>query len=369
VFLDVLGFTILIPLLPFFVKRFSAADVTAGALLTATALCATLSSPVWGALSDRYGRKRALLGSQLFSFAGYVMLAGAGSLPVLFASRAVEGLGGGNLGVANSYVADVTTPEQRPQALALGTAAFGAGFVLGPILGGALAHFGFVVPFAVAAALQVVNFVLTATLLPGSKNWRHRTLRYSELRAALTSAAVAGLLVQRFLYIFAFTYFFTTFGLFAARVLGAGPAAASALLAVAGVVGAATQIALVGPLVRRFGTHRVALGAFAAGVVAYAALGAVTSIAAFVAAIALWALGGSILRPTLDARLVAHVPEDGRGAVLGVGDALDNFSMILAPTLGAAIIGIAPRAIGVLPGLSLAAGFWLTLREPDISER
>jgi MFS family permease len=365
VFLDVVGFTILIPLLPYLAKRFSTSDVTVGSLLTTTALCATLSSPGWGALSDRFGRKSALLGSQAFSLVGFIVLATAGSLGVLFGSRVIEGLGGGNLGVANSYVADVTDEAARPQALAFATAAFGAGFVVGPIVGGALSHFGFTAPFAFAAALQIVNIVLTLTWLRESHAARQRVVRAGEWRAAFALHALRGVLVRRFLYIFAFTYFFTTFGLFVGDVLHAGPAAASALLAVAGGVGAFTQVALAAPSIARYGLRRVTLAAFAAGALAYASLGFVTSVAAFVAYLVIWALGGSLLRPALDARLVALAPERERGAVLGFGDALDNFSMIVAPTLGAAIVGFAPRALGVLPCLALAAGFWLTLRDPQ----
>jgi MFS transporter, DHA1 family, tetracycline resistance protein len=136
----VLGFTILIPLLPFVAKHFGAPDAVAGSLITTSALCATLSSPLWGRLSDVAGRKRALLGSQAASFGGYLVLAFAGNLEVLFLSRIIEGLGGGSLGVATAYISDVTSEELRPQALAYASAAFGAGFIAGPVLGGALAH-------------------------------------------------------------------------------------------------------------------------------------------------------------------------------------------------------------------------------------
>jgi len=120
------------------VKRFGAPDAVAGTLITVAAVCATISSPLWGGLSDRVGRKRALLGSQAASLAGYVLIAFAPNLGTLFASRIVEGLGGGNLGVAAAYISDVTDEAQRPQALAFATAAFGAGFIVGPVLGGAL---------------------------------------------------------------------------------------------------------------------------------------------------------------------------------------------------------------------------------------
>jgi len=362
-FLDILGFTILIPLLPFLAKRFGAADVVVGSLIATTAVCATLSSPFWGALSDRYGRKRALLGSQAASFVGYLLLASAGSLPLVFISRIIEGLGGGNLGVANSYIADVTTPEQRPQAFAFGTAAFGAGFFVGPIISGGLAHFGFTIPFVFAAVLQGINLLLTAKLLPESHQPQRRGLRWSQVRATIGTPAITSVLVRRFLYIFAFTYFFTTFSLFIGDVLHAGPEASSLLLGVAGVVGALTQVVLIDRLVRRIGLHKVALAAFASGVVAYAILGAVTTIALFVVAIVFWAFSGAILRPAIDARIAQLAPEKQRGTLLSLGDSLDNFSMIFAPTIGAAVVGAAPRLIGIVPALALAAGFALTLRD------
>jgi DHA1 family tetracycline resistance protein-like MFS transporter len=361
-FLDILGFTILIPLLPFLAKRFGAPDVVAGSLITTTALFATLSSPLWGALSDRYGRKPALLGSQVASFIGYLLLAFADGIPLLFVSRVVEGLGGGNLGVANSYIADVTSEAQRPRAFAYATAAFGAGFIVGPILGGALAHIDPTLPFFVAAALQFVNFVSTALLLPNTNGRVAPAFRTRDVLASLRDRAVANVLAREFLYIFAFTYFFTIFSLYLARVLREGPAATSFLLGIAGAVGAAVQIAGVAPLVRRFGTTRVALGAFAAGIVAYVMLGLVHELTTFVLAIVIWAASGSLLRPVLAACLSDVVPERERGMLLGFSGSLDNFALIFAPAIGSAIVGVAPQLTGIVPAVALAAGFWLTTK-------
>ena len=366
-FLDILGFTILIPLLPFLAKRFGAPDVLAGTLITATALCATLSSPLWGAASDRLGRKPALLGSQLASFAAYLMLAFAHSLPVLFLSRAIEGLGGGNLGVANSYIADVTTEAQRPRAFAYSTAAFGAGFVVGPILGGALAHFGVTLPFFVAAGLQALNFALTALLLPQTRGRSQAAFDVSELRAAFRKPGIASVLTRELLYIFAFTYFFTIFSLYLARVLGTGPAATSFLLGVAGAVGAAVQLAGIAPLVRRFGASRVTLGAFAAGVLAYLLLGFVHQLTTFLVALVIWAASGSVLRPLLSARIAEIAPEGERGTLLGISGALDNFALIFAPAIGSAIVGAAPELTGIVPALALVLGFWLTLIDRNVA--
>jgi MFS family permease len=148
-------------------------------------------------------------------------------------------------------------------------------------------------------------------------------------------------------------------------VLHAGPVASSVLLGVAGAVGAATQIFAVGPLIDRFGLRVASLAALAAGMLAYALLGFVDTFALFMVAIVFWAFSGSVLRPAIDARIVRLAPEDERGTMLGLGDSLDNFALIFAPVAGAAIIGAAPRLVGVLPALSLGVAFILTLRDPS----
>ena len=348
-------------MLPYLAQHFHASDLTTGLLITTTAACATLASPFWGALSDRFGRKAALLGSQLCSFAGYLLLALAGTIGVMFVSRAIEGLGGGNIGVAQSYVSDVTTEEQRPRAFAYGTIAFGLGFVVGPIVSGLLVHFGLAVPFFVAAGLQVLNLILTATLLPESHAATSSATNRPRLLAAVKQPGVARLLVQQFLYIFAFTYLFTTLSLYLAHVFNAGPALASALLGVAGGTGALAEVFLVAPLVRRFGAAGTARGAFALGVVAYALIAGAGNLYFFTGVLVLWALSGAILRPALTTQLSGAAPEDRRGAVLGFGDSLNNLAMIFSPAIGSAIVGYNARLSGILPALSLAAGFALSL--------
>jgi predicted MFS family arabinose efflux permease len=289
------------------------------------------------------------------------LLALAGNIGIMFVSRAIEGLGGGNLGVAQSYVSDVTTEEQRPRAFAYGTIAFGLGFVVGPILSGLLVHFGLAVPFFVAAGLQALNLILTATLLPESRAGERAATKWPSVLAAVKKPAVTRLLVQQFLYIFAFTYLFTTLSLYLSHVFNAGPAVASLLLGVAGGTGALAEIFLVDPLVRRFGAAGTARGAFALGVFAYALIAGVRDLRFFIAVLVLWALSGAILRPTLTTQLSGAAPEDRRGAVLGFGDSLNNLAMIFSPAIGSAVVGYDARLSGILPALSLAAGFALSL--------
>ncbi|MFY9781439.1 MAG: MFS transporter [Candidatus Baltobacteraceae bacterium] len=362
-FFGILAYTILIPLLPFVARRFGASDATAGTLLTTTALFATLSSPLWGGLSDRFGRKRALIGSQLLSFAGYIVLALAPDIALLFFSRVVEGLGGGNVGVAQSYISDVTDEEQRPRAFAYSSAAFGAGFIVGPILSGSLVHFGYAVPFFVAAAVQLLNAILTLTLLPESHGSAPAAHGWRELASVFGMRALRSLLARQFLFIFAFTYLFSTFSLYISHVLGGGPELSSLLLGVAGGTGGLMMIFGVGPLVARFGQNRVTTAAFLAGALSYASVALAHTLLAVGAVLVFWALSGSVLRPVLSAQISEEAPEDERGLVLGFSDALNNLAMIVTPLLGAAIVGFNAALSGVLPALALAGGFALGLRD------
>lgn len=356
VFLDVLGLTILIPLLPALAARTHASTTLMGPAISTTALCAALSSAFWGRLSDRIGRKPVLLMSQGFSLVGYVVLAFASSLPVLFLSRAIEGFGGGNIGVAQSLIADVTAPAQRERAFAYAGAAFGIGFVVGPVLAGQLLRFGLAVPFFVAAALQATDLVLTMRYVPRISSAVQRTANDNgTLRAALKRAALRGALGRQLLYILAFTYLFTIFGLYLDRELGLPGEISSLLLGLAGAIGAAAQIVFAARLERRLGDRRLAQAAFAAAFIAYVALGFVHgSLTYFAGVLVLWAASGALLQPTLAKQIAGAAPPQARGTVLGLADALNNGAMIVSPLAAALVLEHAPWAIGIAPALCMA---------------
>ncbi|MDP9348309.1 MAG: MFS transporter, partial [Gemmatimonadota bacterium] len=147
VFLDLVGFGIVIPLLPLYAETFGAGPVTVTWLVAVYSLMQFLFAPWWGALSDRVGRRPVLLVGLFGSAASYLLFGLAGSLPVLFLGRALAGFMGANVGVAQAYIADVTPPEERARGMGMIGAAFGLGFVFGPAIGGLLSHFGPAVPF------------------------------------------------------------------------------------------------------------------------------------------------------------------------------------------------------------------------------
>ena len=371
--LDVLGLTILIPMLPVLSAKYHTQPAVAGAALGTTALAATISSQFWGYASDRYGRKFILLASQVCSAIGYAMLALAGSLELLFVSRAIEGLGGGNLGVAQSYIADVTDEQDREKAFAFGAAAFGIGFVIGPVLAGVLLQIDTSLPFWVAAGLQVCNLVLTWFFLPNTRS------KPSEQRAdsgsvraivkQLLSPPLRNLMGRQFLYIFSFVYFFTVFSEYLQTVLHYGPTQSSLFLAVAGAIGAFVQIFLVDRLEKRLGAFVLSEAGFALGFIAYALMFFINGLATFLTILVIWAASGSVLRPTLNKLISLAAPPDQRGTILSFGDSLSNASMIFAPAIAGIVLGIDPKLIGIPPACFIAGAFVLGLagrrkREP-----
>ena len=231
--------------------------------------------------------------------------------------------------------------------------------MVGPLLSGFLLKLGLSVPFWFAAALETLNIAFTVFVLrdaprPASSRGDRRTLV-----DVLLDARMLNLMARQFCYIFAFTYFFTLFGLYLDRRLQIDSAGAALLLAAAGTVGALMLIFGVDRLARRFGDFGLSQIAFVVAFLAYALAGFVTSLPLFAVVLVLWAASGSALRPTLNKMIADAAPAERRGAMLGFADSLSNASMIFAPAAGSAILGFAPQFSGIVPALSVAAGFAL----------
>jgi MFS family permease len=359
--IDVLGTMIMVPLLPYLAQQYGASGLTVGTILTTSAVAGVLAAPFWGSVSDRLGRKRIVLIAQSVSLVGYILLALSHSLAFVFVARAIAGFGAGGIGVTQSYIADVTTDEDRDRAYALFGAVFGLGIVLGPVLGGSLIRYGFAIPFACAALIQTVTIALTLRFLPETTPVGGAKASLREAAAVVVRApAVRSLVVRHLLFIFAVTYFFTVFSLFLKRQLGVGPEVSSWLLAGAGAVGGITLIVVVGPLAKRFGDAAVAQAGFALLVVAYTALAYANALWVFAAALAIWAVGAASVEPTLTAMLSKRAPPEERGAIMGFNDAASNLALIIAPVLGGEAIDLSPHLVGVIPAaaafLALAIG-------------
>src|SRR5829696_8686845 len=261
VFIDLVGFGIVIPVLPFYAEgtAFNATPRTVGLLFASYSVMQLIFSPILGGLSDKYGRRPVLLLSIIGTGIGFLILGLATTLWMLFIGRILDGITGGNISTAQAYIADVTTEENRAKGMGLIGAAFGLGFIFGPALGGILSRWGVHVPFLFAGALSLANATLLYFVLPETVTPDHparasaATGRWSQLVRALRQSRLAFVLAVYFLFVTAFSVMTASFGLFTLYRFGFDAHDTGWIFAFVGVVGAAIQGGLIGRLVRTFG--------------------------------------------------------------------------------------------------------------------
>ena len=338
IFVNLIGFGIIIPLLPFYAQTFGASPLVIGLLFAIFSLCQLIAAPALGDLSDRYGRRPVLIFSLLGTVASFVMLALAQTLTVLFLARIVDGLSGGNISTARAYVADITEPKDRARAYGLIGAAFGLGFILGPALSGVLSKVSYTAPIWAAAALTLVATAMAWLWLPETV---HRAqagtgnpFRY--LPELLRRPILRRVLVIDFVYWSAFAVFQTTFALFAAIRFGFDAPKTGYFFATFGVLGAVVQGGFIRPVVRRLGdrsTFMLGLSLAAVGLVAAALI---HSVAMFAATLVPLALGIGFGHPTVSSMVSRAGRGDEQGRVQGAASAVESLGRTLGPVWGSA---------------------------------
>lgn len=366
---DNLGYSLLIPLLPIVAERYGAPPVVVGVLLSTPAYCSMLSAPFWGQLSDRVGRKKIMLASAVFSFAGNLLLVLANSLPLFFISRVVSGLGsGGGGGIDEAFIADVTTAEERDRAYAIYGAIYGLGLILGPSISSAVMGYGTGYPFVLSAALSLANIVLTQRLVPDTVTAKKTAPSKKFLAiASVKTPAVRRLLACHFLFIFAIVYFLANLALYFEHVLHAPVSASGWFLAAGAALGCVVILFVQAPLVKRIGDSQVALLGLALSCVAYVLMLVVRSTYSFGIAVAVWAVGAALAQPALTALLTEGADRTEVGAVMGVTDSVYSLAIMTGPVIGAAVLGAKPDLFGVLPAAAVALAFVLVRRNAGTS--
>jgi DHA1 family tetracycline resistance protein-like MFS transporter len=301
-------------------------------------LAQLIAAPILGDLSDRYGRRPVLLFSLAGTAISFAMLALAGSLTTLFIARILDGLSGGNIATARAYVADVTTPKDRARAYGLIGAAFGLGFILGPVISALLSSVSYTAPIWAAAAITVGAMALAWLWLPETS---HRTVTgtsmpFQNLAEMLRRPGLRRVLAIDFGYWFAFAVFQATFALFVARRFGFDATDTGYFFAAFAVLGATIQAALIRPIVGRFGDKRtfmIGLVFAAAGLVAAALAHAA---APFAAALVPLAIGIGFGHPTLSSLVSRAGGADEQGRVHGAASVMESLGRTIGPVWGAA---------------------------------
>jgi MFS family permease len=381
VFVDVLGLTLMLPLLPFYAEHFGASPQMATTLLASYAACQLVSGPILGRASDRVGRKPVLLVSQMGTFAGFLIIGAAQNLWMLFLGRMIDGLTAGNLSIAQAYISDVTKPADRTRSFALIGIAFGSGFLFGPMISGELTHrYGFAAPAFMAAALSLLSITLSATLLPGQAELdRIKAERAEESgEAPVAPGGERNLALGRFLsqpparrrllQFFAFTTSFALItgglALFLERQLHFTSRETGWVYGVSGFVGAVIQGGAIKRLVNKLGEAKLALIGFGTMVIAYPFLGAVRSVGTLLVIVTISSFGVAVVRPCLTTLITKSVGRDEQGAALGTSQSLASISQIIGPEAAGFFIQHEMRAAyGLAAALVALVGAVLSMRE------
>ncbi|MGE3818769.1 MAG: MFS transporter [Isosphaeraceae bacterium] len=342
VLVDLLGFTVVMPLLPRFAQRFDLDGWQIGLLFAAYPLCQLIAGPILGRLSDRYGRRPVLIVSQAGTAISFLMLGLAHSFPMMLLARALDGASGGNILVAQAYVADVTAPRDRARGLGLIGMAFGVGFVLGPLLGGLLLglpvsdDLRLRIPFLVGAGFSTIAWVLVLTRLPESlptdlrSRERARVLSVHGLVETLTRPAIGLLVAVGFLIVLSFAALEGTFSLFLRARLGWDAQEAAFGFVFLGLVSAAVQGGLIRPLVPRFGERRLILTGIVALCAGMAMIAGVSGLASLLVATLVVAIGQGLVSPTLSGLISKVTPPSEQGAVFGTLSSAQTLARMLS---------------------------------------
>ncbi len=340
VLLDLLGFGMVLPLLPFYAQEFGAHPFGVAMLFASFSLAQFLFAPLWGRLSDRVGRRPVLLVSIVGAVGAYALFAFAHSFTILLIARTASGVAAANYSIAQAYIADITRPEERAKGMGLLGAAFGLGFVLGPVLGGVMGQLGYAAVPAAAGALAVVNFGLAFFLLPESlppeKRRRPdaRWLSRESLRGATANRPVAGLMLLYFLVIFAFSNMEATLGLFVEKRYSFGFFATAWLFAFLGVVMVVVQGGLLGRLVKRFGEPRLVLAGIALMALGLFFLPVGARLVLLGGTTALLAVGMGLHNPSTLGLISRMTEEHRQGGTLGVTRSLGALARGVGPIWG-----------------------------------
>lgn len=379
VLLDLVGFGIIIPLLPYFATELGASALQIGLIGASYSLMQFVFAPVWGSLSDRFGRRPLLLVGLFGSALSYLMFGLATSLAVLLLSRVIGGIMGATIPVAQAIVADSTTPERRARGMGMIGAAFGLGFIFGPWIGGELSHFGYGVPGLVAAGVTGLNAVAAIFFLPESLPPERRVQttggrsalvqRAKSARRALGRATIRRPIFVFFLMTWGFAGFTLTLPLFLADPLGLSAKITGRLFAYVGLISAAIQGRLIGPLVERFGERMVAVSGGLLLATGIAGIAVFPSRPALFATLALVGVGWGCVVPSLQSLISRRALPREQGEILGVNQSAASAARVIGPVAAGWGFGVLGWRLGFLSGAGLvflgALFAWTMRDDPD----
>src|SRR5213593_1893028 len=357
VLIDLIGFGIVLPILPFYAQRFGAAGLGYGGVIGVFSLMQFVATALLGKLSDRIGRRPVLLTTMLVNAVGYTLFAFAGSYWVLFLSRVVSGFAGGNISAAQAYMADITTPVERSRGMGIIGAAFGIGFSLGPAIGGFAAHFGGdAAPGLVAVGLSLANFVSAYFILPESLKSELRVKRplfdLGHIAEAIARPKLRPIMIVWALVPLAFAGYTVALPLWASAALGWRERELAILFTIIGVTAASVQGYFFGKIVRRTGERTLVIAGTFGMALAIAIVPFLPSSALLYGWTFVLAVSNSVFAPAATGLVSVYADPSEQGTVLGAAQAI----AALGRTAGPPLIGTVYDVVSPITSFLLAGG-------------
>jgi MFS family permease len=339
VFIDLVGFGIVIPILPLYAEHFHASPIAIGWLTGIYSGMQIIFTPILGKLSDRFGRRPVLLVSIVGTAAGFALMGMAQSLTLLFAGRILAGITGGNISIPQAYIADVTAPDKRSRAMGMIGAAFGLGFTFGPLIGGLMSRISYSAPFFFSAGLAVINAALVYLILPESLP-RERRVRPHE-KASIVEifrhgrGAMFGIVIATYFFlIVGFSIMTTLFALFTEKRFGYDAQANGYLFGFVGVVSVIVQGGLIGRLIKRFGEVALARAGMILTALSLALLPMSGNLTFLLLISAGLSAGSGFASPPLSGLASQMIESSWQGRALGLMQSAGSAARLLGPLLG-----------------------------------
>lgn len=367
VFIDLVGFGIVIPALPFYVEsdKFTATPFEIGLLFASYSLMQFIFSPILGSLSDKYGRRPILFFSIVGSAIGYLFIGFASVLWMVFAGRIISGITGGNISTAQAYIADSTSKENRAKGMGLFGATFGLGFVFGPAIGGILSDYGIGVPFLFAAVLSVINAILVYLILPETVNTKNykpsqiRKNRFAELIESLGDSQFGTLNAVYFFLITSFSIMTYAFVLYTIERFGYTARENGYIFAFIGVLAVIFQGGLFGKLVKKFGESPLMIIGCAMMAISLFAIPYISpnfgGLAGVIFVVALLAIGNSMASPAITSLASKISDENTQGKSLGVLQSFASLARAIGPAVGGVLLN---NAFDKVDDFTVQRTFW-----------
>lgn len=372
---EVLGFSLVLPFLPFLAQDFGANPFQIGLIIASFSFFQFFSAPIMGRLSDRYGRRPMLVLCQISTFLSFIILAFAGSLKMIIVSRVVDGLLGSNQTIAQAYLSDISSRKDRSRAMGLAGMAFGVGFLVGPATGGYLAQYGYTLPSVLAAGLSLLTILMTLMFLPetvqGKKGLKPdlAILKLDSFGKYFTNTKVSRRLWIFWAYVMALYIVTSNLALFAQRKLGFGAAQVGYLLGCVGLINLIIRGPLLGKLIEFAGEKKLTL----AGVGLLTGGLWLTTLVQnpwhLLATTVFFATGSALTRPLLTGEISRNVSVEEQGEVMGLTGSLGSMSRVSGPLVGGWLLNnFVPGSLPLVAGTIMGAGLMVLARTKNSSK-